>query len=304
MTTRFVSPNLDLSTLPAPNVIQNVDFEAILAARLADVVARAAAVGITIDTTALETEPAVILEQADAYREALTRAAINDAAQSVMLPFATGADLDNLAAFYGVQRLVIKPADNTVSPPTPAVMESDADLRMRCVLAPEQLPYAGLTGGGYRALALRIAPSVKDALPIKRTGGRVDIILLGRDGDGAVPDSVVSSVYTAFQDDGSTQLTDIVTVRAARIVPYSPTITIRIPLGPDPAAVVAAAEAAVRAYAASRGKIGAPVYAQMLEAAASVGAVESASCNIADVDPGVDGATYLAGLTIVPEILE
>lgn len=304
MTTRFVAANLDLSTLPAPAVVQAVDYEAILAARLADLVARAAAVGITIDTTSLESEPGVILEQTDAYREMLTLAQINDAARAVMLAFATGADLDNLALFYQVQRLTLTPADNTTSPPTPAVMESDSDLRTRCQLAPEQLPYAGMTGGAYRALALRLAPSVKDVTTLKSAGGNVAVILLSRNGDGTVTDDVVTTVYSAFQDDDTTQLTDVVTVRPATIVHYAPTITIRIPAGPNPATVVAAAQTAVQTYATARHKIGQTVYAQMLESAASVGGVEEALCDIGDVVPGSDGAAYMTAITIVPQVIE
>ena len=299
MTTRFVASTLDLSTLAAPAVIKSVDYETILAARLADLVSRAAAVGITIDTTSLESEPGVILEQTDAYREMLTLSAINDAARSVMLAFATGTDLDHLAAFYDVVRLTITAATST----TAAVMEGDDSLRLRCQLAPEQLPYAGMTGGGYRALALRVAPSVKDVQTIKSSGGRVAVILLGRDGDGAVSDGVVTTVYSTFQDDDATQLTDVITVRPAAIVHYAPTITIKILAGPDPATVQAAALTAVQAYATSRHKIGLTVYAQMLESAASVGGVESAACDISDVVPGEDGAAYMTGATIVVQVI-
>jgi phage-related baseplate assembly protein len=299
MVDRFVSANLDLSTLPAPTLVA-IDYDAIRAARLADVVARAAEIGITIDTTSLQTEPAVILEEADAYREVLTLGAINDAAKGVMLAYATGANLDNLAAFYGVQRLTITAATNDA----PAVMEPDSDLRSRIILAPEQLPYAGVTAGGYSALALRVAPSVKDAHPIKRAAGQVDVVLLGRDGDGAVSSGVVSAVYAAFQDDGATQLTDIVTVRAARIVTYSPTVTLHLRPGPSADAIRAAAEANIRAYAFGRHRIGQVAYAQMITAAASVGGVELATVDIGDVDPGNDGAAYLAGLTVNAVVMQ
>lgn len=302
MTERFVSATLDLSRLPAPEVVKGVDFESILAARLADLKARFAAVGIDYDVGALQTDPAAILEQADAYREAITLAAINDAARAVMLATATGGNLDNLAAFYGVQRLVITPADPTTSPVTPAVMEADEALRLRVQLAPEQLPYAGMTGGGYRALALRLAPSAKDVSTVKRSGGRVDVILLGRDGDGTVANDVVQAVYAGFQDDGATQLTDIVTVRSASIVTYAPTVTLRVRAGPDPSVIRAAAEVAIRAYAATRHRVGAVVYRNMIEAAAAVGGVENATVDIADVDPGEAGAAFMTSLVVNVEV--
>jgi phage-related baseplate assembly protein len=298
MTQRFVSDTLDLSRLPAPQVIKGVDYESIRAASLVDLVARMKAAGIELDTANLETEPAAILAEAAAYREMLARAAINDAARAVMVAFATGSDLDHLAAFYGVARLVITPATDQGA----AVMESDADLRERVQLAPEALPYAGMTGGGYRALARRTAPTVKDVATIKRPGGVVDVVLLSREGSGATPPAVVDAVYRAFQDDEATQLTDVVTVRPATIVPYSVNLTLLVRRGPDPAIVKAAAEAGVRKYAASRHKVGQVVYADMIVAAAAVGGVENATVDISDVDPGVAGAAFLELLVTTVEL--
>jgi phage-related baseplate assembly protein len=294
MTDRFVSTSLDLSRLPPPDVI-DVDYEGILSARLA----RLQELWPALDTTGLETEPGVVLEQTDAYREALTLAAINDAAKAVLLAFARGGFLDNLAAFFGVARLVIVPATDTA----PAVMELDDDLRERILLAPEALPYAGLTGGGYVSLARKTAPSLKDAKPIKRGGGRVDLVLLARDGDGAVPADVVSSVYAAFQDDAATQLTDVVTVRGANIVHYAPTITLYTTAGPNPDSIKAAADTAVRTYATLRNKVGLVVYAQMLAAVASAGVADRADIDIGDVDPGEAGAAFLTGLTINVQVV-
>lgn len=299
MTLRFASANLDLSRLPPPEVIKGVDFEQILAERIADLVGRFAEAGIAFDFGNLESEPAVILQQVDAYREVLAKAAINDAARGVMLAFATGATLEHLGAFFGVERLEVTPAVGDA----PAVMESDADLRARIQLAPESLPYAGMTGGAYRALALRTVPALKDAAPIKRPGGRVDIVLLARDGTGAVSDATVNAVYAAFQDDEATQLTDIVTVRSVTPVPYTVNLHLKVRLGPDAAVVRASAEAGVRAYAAERRRIGRVVYANMIEAAAAVGGVEQATVDIGDIDPGEAGAAYLAALNVTHEVV-
>ena len=110
-----------------------------------------------------------------------------------------------------------------------------------------------MTGGGYRSLARLTAPSVKDVSTIKRDGGRVDVILLSRDGNGTVPSPVVTEVYKAFQDDEATQLTDVISVRSASITTYSVSLTLRVRRGPDPQAVKIAAEAQVRAGSGSRG---------------------------------------------------
>lgn len=301
MTERFVSANLDLSRLPPPQVVQAVDYEAILAARMADLKARLTAAGIAYDVDTLETDPAGILQQEDAYREALDLAAINDAARSVMLAFAIDGNLDNLAAFYGVERLTITPANPSTG--AAAVMESNDDLRVRVTLAPEALPYAGMTGGGYRSLALLTASSVKDVTTIKRSGGRVDVILLGRTGDGTVGTDVVNSVAKVFLDDSATQLTDVVAVRSVAPVNYTVAIKLLIPIGPDPAVVRAAAQAAVQTYADARHRAGLTVYANGLLAAAKVGGVENAVPvgSLVDLIPAADQTYYCTGITISSE---
>lgn len=298
MTTRFVADNLDLSRLPAPEVVQGVSYETILAERLA----RFKELWPDFDMETLETDPVVVLEQVAAYRESLGYAAINDAARALMLAFSEGSDLDHLGSFYSVQRHLLRAATLTLS----ALYESDSDFRRRIQLAPEALPYAGMTGGGYRSLALKTAPSVKDVSTVKRGGGVVDVVLLARDGDGTTPTEVVNAVYAAFKDDAATQLTDIVSVRAAEIVAYAVTLHLKLRLGPDPAVVKATAKKAAEAYVFSRHRVGLPVYVQMIEAAASVGGVERADeiGGLADVLPTPQQAAYCTGVTVTHEVVE
>src|SRR5690606_24987794 len=99
--------------------------------------------------------PGIILQQADAYRELLAYAAINDAVRSVMIAFAVGADLDHMAAYYGVTRRIITPAAGS----TAAVLESDAEFRRRALFAPEAMAAAG-PHGAYVLHALTADPRV------------------------------------------------------------------------------------------------------------------------------------------------
>ena len=97
-----MTTTIDLTTLPAPDVDETLDYEAIRAQHLADLAARypdAAAV------LALESEPLVKLVEAHAYRELLYRQRVNTAARSQLLAFATGTDLDHKGAFFNVPRL-------------------------------------------------------------------------------------------------------------------------------------------------------------------------------------------------------
>lgn len=90
---------IDLSQIPAPKVVETLDFEVLLAELKADFEAR-----WPTFTADLESEPIIKLLEVAAYRELLLRARINDAAQAGMLTHARDSDLDNLAARYNVAR--------------------------------------------------------------------------------------------------------------------------------------------------------------------------------------------------------
>ncbi|MXO64849.1 baseplate assembly protein [Altericroceibacterium endophyticum] len=284
---------LDLSRLAAPRVVEELDFETILAASIADLSER-----WPDFNAALESDPTLKLLQVASWRELLLRARINDAARSVMLAYAGGSDLDHLGALLGVTRRQIQPASDD----TLALLESDAELRARIQIAPETLPYAGITAAGYRARSLAIDPAIKDVAALKRGQGRVDIILLGREGDGTLAPNIVSKVAASFREEDAVQLTDVVSVRAASITRYAVALRLLIGRGPDPALVKAEAEAAIRAYAARRHAIGQVVYAQQLGAAASVGGVDHVEVAADDIDPGASGAAWLESCTITVEI--
>ncbi|WP_428700208.1 baseplate J/gp47 family protein [Stappia sp.] len=132
--------------LPPPAILEELGFEALLAAIVADAQARLAAVGIAWDVGTLETDPVMILCQAFAYRELLLRARVNDAARANLLAFAGTSDLDHLAAFYDVTRLLDEP---------------DARLRERVWLT-----ILGRSAGGplerYKAVAMAASAQVRD----------------------------------------------------------------------------------------------------------------------------------------------
>ncbi|STI74605.1 baseplate assembly protein [Escherichia coli] len=126
-------PIIDLNQLPAPDVVEELDFETILAERKATLISlypedQQEAVARTLT---LESEPLVKLLEENAYRELIWRQRVNEAARAVMLACAAGNDLDVIGANYNTTRLIITPADDSTIPPTPAVMESDTDYRLR-----------------------------------------------------------------------------------------------------------------------------------------------------------------------------
>ena len=84
---------VNLSQLPAPNVVESLDFETILAEMIADLQGRDPTF-----TALVESDPAYKILEVCAYRELLMRQRVNESAKAIMLAYATGADLDQLGA--------------------------------------------------------------------------------------------------------------------------------------------------------------------------------------------------------------
>lgn len=136
---RVLFTAIEVDKLPAPDIFEQRTFEAILAERLAEFRR------LCPDYTAVvESDPVMKLLQASAYRELVLREQFNQRARGLLLPYSNGADLDNLAVPFGVQRKLLKPADPKTN--TPAEYENDAAFRRRIQLAPESLSVAGPEG--------------------------------------------------------------------------------------------------------------------------------------------------------------
>ncbi len=255
--TRFSAITLDLSRFPPPLALRDVDYEAFLADRLARLQTLMQAGGIDFDVTGLETDPAVILQETDAYRELLAYAAINDAVKAGLIAFATGADLDHLGLTSALGlpsgqrdsmlRRIIVPA--TVN--APAVMEGDAEYRRRLLLAPEAYATAG-TAGSYIFHALWADARVLNADVWTPAPGEVTVAIQSREGDGAAPDDLVEAVRSHLTRKDIKPLTDVVTVRSVENVGFVVSLDAYILPGPDPLAVEAAIRQSVLKMTASR----------------------------------------------------
>jgi len=261
---------IDLAQLAAPDIVEPLNFEAILAAMLADLQARDSTF-----TALVESDPAYKILEVAAYRELIIRQRVNDAARGVMLATATGVNLDHLAANFNVERLLITPADDDAIPPIPAVYESDAAFRARVQLAFEGLSTAG-PSGSYIFHGLSADGDVKDiavdAVEFHMDGdtividhdaalaspepGRVAVTVLSRSGDGTADAGLLALVDAAVNNESVRPLTDRVTVRSAVIVNYAVTATLYFYDGPSSAAVMAAAETALDVYIDAQKRIG------------------------------------------------
>ena len=287
---------IDLSQLPAPDVVETLDFEAILAS-MRDMVVQAWPE--FADKMLLESEPVVKLLQIAAYRELLLRARVNDGARAVMLATATGADLENLAALFGVARLVITAADPAAFPPIEAVVETDTALRRRAQLALEGFSTAG-PRGAYEFHALSADGRITHASVDSPVRGDVRITLVTSEGDGSAALDVIEAVALAVNADDVRPLTDAVEVRSAEILDYTVDATLTLRDGPDTSVVIDAAQAAVQAYVDSARRVAEPIRLSALYAALhqpGVRGVQLAS-PIADIEPSVVQAANCTAITI------
>ncbi|MFC0206431.1 baseplate assembly protein [Novosphingobium soli] len=256
---------VDLSRLPSPDLIETLDYETILTGAVARFKAEMAAAGVTFE--ARESDPATKLLQTFSYLAHLLRQRVNDAARAVMPAYAVGADLDNIAALFGIMRKVITPADEANG--IPAVMESDTEFRRRMVLAPEGYSVAG-PEGAYLFHALSADAEVLDATATSPEPGVVVVSLLSRLGDGSVSQRLVDVVQAYVSADTRRPLTDLVIVQSAEILPFAVDYDLTTFNGPDGALVLANSLASVQAYVAESHRVGRDITRSALFRAAHV----------------------------------
>jgi phage-related baseplate assembly protein len=243
-----MSAAIDLSQLPAPNVIEPLDYETILAENLADLEAQ----GVNLDELT-ESDPAIKVVQLNAYRELKLRQRINEAARALMLAYAIKTDLDQIGANMDVPRLQIWPADPDKG--TAAVMEADEDYRRRIQLAPQGMSVAG-PEGAYVFHALSADGRVRNATATSPSPGHVVVAILSHEGDGTPSQELLDIVAVRMLDDGVRPLTDYVTVVAAQIVRYQVHAKLYSFSGPDPSVVLIEANKRMQKYAKEAHQLG------------------------------------------------
>ncbi|GJC04137.1 baseplate assembly protein [Aeromonas hydrophila] len=292
---------IDLSKLPPPDVVELLDFEAILAERKASLIAsypadQQAAIAATL---ALESEPITKMLQENAYRELILRARINSASVANMVAWAKKADLDNLVANWNVERLVVQPGDDTATPPIPTIMESDDALRERALLAWDALSVAG-PREAYRYHARTADGAVMDAEPTSPSPGVVDVYILAATGNGTPSAELLTKVATYLTDEDRVPLTDSVHVKAAQVLPYTLAIRLFIPAaGPSAAAITAEAERRLLEVINPRRRIGVEVPRSLLDSALHVqGVTKVELVGWADITPAKHQAAWCSGYTI------
>ncbi len=200
---------IELQNLPAPRVVEELSYEEILAAAKKDFAERMRPHLPAIDDIlALESDPVVMLLESHAYRELLIRARINDAARAHLLAFASGSDLDQLAALFGVERMT---------------GEADERLRERLQRRIAALGAQG-TAEHYEYHAMSASQLVRTARASQGEPGTVLLMLWVT--DQAQAETARAAVATAIAAPGVCILGVPITVQVA--VPRAIDITARI----------------------------------------------------------------------------
>ncbi len=203
-----------LASLPAPKVIEELDYEIILANRKAHLVERMIAHGVDYNVGMLETDPAIIQLEEASYREVLLRARGNEIARARYRLFAADEALDHLAEFYGVVRLE---------------GEGDERLNMRITLAQQGASVAG-PEAYFKRLAMTASIRVadvkvwrEDVLPI------LHVSVLSIDNNGVADAQLLALVREAVASDAARPMTAgtiIVEAGVKRLIHVAASVTL------------------------------------------------------------------------------
>ncbi|KJK20354.1 baseplate J/gp47 family protein [Pseudomonas sp. NPDC087612] len=287
--------SVDLSALPAPQVLEDLDFEALFQADLATFRLH---MGDNWDAT-VESDPVNKLLEVGAYRKLLNRARVNDAAKALMLAYAQGADLDQLAANVQLQRLVVQAPDASSVPPTPQVLEEDDALRERV-----QLVYEGLTTAGprnsYILHARNASGLVVDATAQSPLPAQVVVTVLALEGDGSAPAALLDTVRLKLNDDDVRPVGDRLTVQGAQILRYRIDAVVHMSgNGPEIEATLAECKRRLQAWINPRRRLGVEVARSGVDAQLHINGVSRVDLNDwTDIRPTQAQAAWCEGITV------
>ncbi|MEC6743278.1 baseplate J/gp47 family protein [Pseudomonas qingdaonensis] len=286
---------VDLSALSAPQVLEDLDFEAVFQDDLA---AFRLHMGDNWDAL-LESDPVTKLLEVGAYRKMGNRARVNDAAKALLLAFAKGGDLDHLAANVRLKRLVVQAEDLVAVPPVAQVLEEDDALRERV-----QLVYEGLTTAGprnsYILHARNASGLVADASAESPAPAVVDVTVLSLAGNGVASAELLAEVAAHLNDDDVRPVADRLNVRSAEVIPYRIDAVLYLAgTGPENEATLAECQRRLQAWINPRRRLGVEVSRSAVDAQlhiSGVGRVELLDWT--DIRPSKAQAAWCAGFEL------
>lgn len=281
---------VDLSKLPFPEFLADKDYETILAEMVADVNQ------FCMSKTgqgyiAHEADPAYIVIEACAYRRWMDIKDYQAQVKNNLVAYATGEWLDHLGANpdFKCPRLTIVPANDTTTPPTEAVMESDDAYRARLVLTNEGYTTAG-SAGSYLFHALSADGDVRDASVQSPVPGQVLVSIMSHSANGVASASLIAAVQSLLSGETVRPLCDAVSVQAATVSNYSVSLAITTYPDVEVTDAVSRSKLSVETYCETHRRIGHDITRAGLIAAAMTFGVQ----NVALSAPSADLITDLS----------
>ncbi|MGN4063859.1 baseplate J/gp47 family protein [Burkholderia gladioli] len=288
---------IDLSQLPAPDIVDELDYETILAEKKARLVSlypkeQQDEIAATLE---LESEPMVKLLQEGAYEKMLLLALMNEKARGILLAYAKRSTLEHIGALFDVDRLLISPGDpdQGIDP----VYEDDDSLRERIQLAPRGFSVAG-PDDAYVFHARAADGRVKAATAYSPSPCVMIVTVLSREGDGTASQELIDIVEKALEK--KRPQADEVIVQSAKIVPYAIRATLRFFNGPDRAVALAEAKKKTLQFAESMHRPGSEVTKDGLYASMRVAGVQKVLLDTPaeGVPIAIDQAPYCTGIEL------
>lgn len=253
---------LDLTALPAPNVIEPLDFEVVYQEGLGTFRGH---MGENWSAP-LESDPVVKLLEVAAYQKVGNRARVNDAGKALLLAHAIRDDLDHLGANVNLKRLVIQAEDLLAVPPLPEILEQDDPFRERI-----QLAFEGLTTAGPRASYILHARNasglVADATAESPAPCNVTVTVLSSEGKGVASPELLATVKAALNDEDVRPVGDRLTVQSAQIIDYRIDAILHMSsVGPEADASLVEAKSRINAWVNPRKRLGVEVARSAVDA--------------------------------------
>lgn len=270
---------VDFSQLLPPSLITELSYEAIFTKRKESFISLydASEQQAVRELLQRESEPVVKLLQENAYLEMLYQAKCNADARSLLLAYAEKSDLDHLALTeYGLTRLVVTPANNTVIPPINTVYESDERLRERCLLSFDGMNTAG-SANAYRYFALSADGRV-DGIKVRSDEANpylLDIVITQVDSlNGEASVELITAVQKALDPDHVRPVCDRPTVKASSATNYQIEAQLYVGKNAEDALLLEAANIRLDKYIKNAQKNGESIYRSAIFAALHVDGIQ------------------------------
>lgn len=270
---------VDFSQLLPPSLITELSYEAIFTKRKESFISLydASEQQAVRELLQRESEPVVKLLQENAYLEMLYQAKCNADARSLLLAYAEKSDLDHLALTeYGLTRLVVTPANNTVIPPIDTVYESDERLRERCLLSFDGMNTAG-SANAYRYFALSADGRV-DGIKVRSDEANpylLDIVITQVDSiNGEASAELVTAVQKVLDPDHVRPVCDRPTVKSSSATNYQIEAQLYVGKNAEDALLLEAANIRLDKYIKNAQKNGESIYRSAIFAALHVDGIQ------------------------------